>query len=124
MKRPKGCIYPDCLKCPLPDCIYDELEIEDEAESAALDAEIRQERIEEKHRQNGTYQRYLYLKKYSQSENGKERKKAYERTKKAKERQKRYEQTTKARERQRTYYLRHRETILAKARARRREVIA
>ena len=123
MSRPRGCIYPNCLNCPLPECEYDELEIEDEMESRAIDSSILHSRIVEKHRLNGTYPIYASKKKYFQSEKGKCAIKRYFASSKGKEAQKRKSQkdiaTGKNAEKCKRYYERHRAEILAKKKAER-----
>ena len=123
MSRPRGCVYPNCLKCPLPECEYDGIEIEDEAESRALDRDIFLLRLVECHNMNGTYAAYASQRKYSRSEKGKLAKKRYFASEKGKEALKRKAQkdidTGKNAEKCRRYYARHRDEILAKKRAER-----
>lgn len=116
MSRPKGCIYPDCLNCPLPECEYDGLETEDEVESKALDLEILSFRIVAKHHANGTYSQYARHRRYNRSDKGRMKqhrynhsangiaaKKKYEQSDKGKEAKKRYSQTLRFKEAQKRY---------------------
>ena len=116
MSRPKGCIYPNCLNCPLPECEYEGLEIEDEVESQAMDSEILTLRIVAKHHANGTYSQYVRQRrynssakgrmsqsKYNHSANGIAARKRYEQSEKGKEAKKRYSRTLRGQEAQRRY---------------------
>lgn len=115
-KRPKGCIYPDCLNCPLPECEYDGIEIDDEAESKAIDADIIHIRTIDKHYMNGTYSQYVSNRKYNSSDKGRMRynkynrsakgiaaRKKYEQSEKGKEAKKRYSRTLKGKDTQKRY---------------------
>lgn len=103
MSRPKGCIYPNCLNCPLPECEYDGIEIEDEAISNAIDREIKHIRVVENHYSNGTYSTYASKRRYFRSEKGKNTVKRYFKSDKGKEAQKRYSRTLRGQETQRRY---------------------
>lgn len=116
MSRPKGCIYPNCLNCPLPECEYEGLEIEDEVESQAMDSEILTLRIVAKHHANGTYSQYVSQRRYNSSDKGRMKqhrynhsangiaaRKRYEQSDKGKEAKKRYSRTLRGQEAQRRY---------------------
>lgn len=118
MSRPQGCIYPDCLNCPLPECEYEGLEIDDEAESKAMDLEILSIRIVAKHHANGTYSQYARQRRYNRSDKGRMKqhrynhsangiaaRKKYEQSDKGKEAKKRYSRTLRGQEAQRRYLL-------------------
>ena len=100
VKRPKGCIYPDCLNCTFDDCIYDGLELEDIVESDNRDLEARMFKNPQ----------YLTIM---------ENRKKYEHSEKAKLRKARYERSEKARLRRKRYYERHRDEILEKRKTKR-----
>lgn len=121
--KPTGCIYPKCLSCPLPECEYDGVEIDDEAVSNAIDSEIIHMRVVERHYINGTYSTYDSKRKYHRSDKGKNALKRYLNSDKGKEAQKRKAQkdieSGKNAEKCRRYYERHRDEILAKKRAER-----
>ena len=117
MSRPKGCIYPNCLNCPLPECEYEGLEIEDEVESQAMDSEILTLRIVAKHHANGTYSQYARQRRYNSSDKGRmsqskynhsasgiAARKRYEQSEKGKEAKKRYSRTLRGQEAQRRYF--------------------
>ena len=131
MSRPKGCIYPNCLNCPLPECEYDGIEIDDEADSRAIDFAIIHSRTVENHYRKGTYSTYDSKRRYSISEKGKVAQKRYrdsdkgrmkqhrynhsakgiaarqryEQSDKGKEAKKRYSQTLRFKEAQKSYFL-------------------
>lgn len=102
MRKPKGCIYPNCLKCPLPECEYDGIEPSDVLESQRRDMKARE---------------FKYGKSLLESQAKALAK--YERTEKAKIRKRRYEQSEKGKAKYRRYYERHKDEILAKAKAKR-----
>lgn len=116
--RPTGCIYPNCLNCPLPECEYDALEIEDEAESNSRDMDVLLLRTVARHHANGTYSQYVSQRRYNRSDKGRQAqhrynhsdkgiavKKRYEQSDKGKEAKKRYSRTLRGQEAQRRYLL-------------------
>lgn len=125
MSKPNGCVYPDCLNCPLPECEYDGIGIEDEILSNSIDREIMHMRVVESHCINGSYNTYASKRRYHRSEKGKNALKRYLNSDKGKEAQKRKAQkdidTGKNAERCKRYYERHKSEILAKAKAKRME---
>lgn len=98
MSRPRGCIYPNCLKCPLPECEYDGIEPSDILESKRRDMQARV---------------------FKHGKPLLDAQAKYERTDKAKIRKRRYEQSEKGKAKYRRYYERHKDEILAKAKAKR-----
>ena len=117
MSRPQGCIYPDCLNCPLSECEYDGIEIADVIESRELDCDVRRFR--------GTYSRYIWNRKYFTSQKGKMAQKRYRDSEKGRAAFKRKQQkdiaSGKNAERCKRYYEKHKAEILAKAKARKEE---
>ena len=95
-KKPKYCVYPNCLKCTYADCIYSELEMADiiaqdkfDKELEIIEPEIL--RIREKQ------------KRYFSSKKGKEAVKRYHKSEKYKRNQKRYNNSEKGIERTKRY---------------------
>ena len=116
--RPIGCIYPDCLNCPLSECEYDALEIDDEIESKDMDSEILALRIVAKHHADGTYSQYASQIKYNRSAKGRMKqnkynhsakgiltRQRYEQSDKGKEAKRRYSRSLRGQEAQKTYFL-------------------
>ena len=101
--RPKGCVYPNCLSCTLPDCEYDSLEIDDEVQSASLDSAILSLRIADKYYANGSYPVYASQRKYNKSDKGRTRQYKYNHSEKGIAARKRYEQSEKGQEAQKRY---------------------
>lgn len=109
MAKPKGCKYPDCLNCIFDDCIYDDLEPEDIEEGNNFDKTISDERELQKKFNDGTADKYLKTQEYNKSKNGRERTERYNRSEKRKISQKKY-------------YEKHKDTILEKAREKRKDM--
>lgn len=141
-KRPIGCIYPDCLNCPLSDCEYNELESEDYAESRERDLEAMFFKNPNYKKRKESQRKYIKSdkgkaaqKRYSQSDKGKQAQARYAKTDKFKEAQKRYLQSDKGKEKAKRhtqkqiesgknaeyckrYYENHKEELKQKARER------
>jgi hypothetical protein len=104
-KKPRLCIYPNCLQCPYEDCYYDDLEYADILEQDKIDEKITKAReiLEpEIIRKRESQRRYARSpkgkcasKRYAESEKGKATKKKYDESEKGKERRKKYAQSEK-----------------------------
>jgi len=57
-ERPKYCTLPDCFNCPYPDCIFEQMTIEDYMAQRELDKEFKERSISPV----SQYQRAYYLK--------------------------------------------------------------
>lgn len=94
MAKPKGCVYPNCFNCPLPDCTYNgnyikESKIEKQTEWRKNNPDkVREIQHRYIHSEKGkaTRSRYansiknkLYQKEYQQREEVKEKKRIYAR---------------------------------------------
>ncbi len=127
MCRPKGCIYPNCLNCPLPECEYDGIEVNDEVESREIDFAIIHSRTIENHFVKGTYSRYASQRKYFTSHKGKMTQKRYRDSDKGRAASKRKDKkdiaSGKNAERCKRYYEKHKAEILAKAKAKREKKV-
>lgn len=107
-KRPKYCVYPNCLKCTYADCVYSKLEMADVIAQDKFDKELevvepevlrarkRQRRYSSSEKGRQTIERYHKTERYKESqsrynnsEKGVERMKRYLNTEKGKEMQKR-----------------------------------
>lgn len=95
-KKPKYCIYPDCLNCTYTDCIYSKLERADIIAQDKFDRELKivePEILRLRERQ----------KRYFSSEKGKEAIERYHKTEKYKKSQRRYNNSEKGLERIKRY---------------------
>ena len=95
-KRPKYCVYPNCLKCTYADCVYSKLEMTDVIAQDKFDKEleiVEPEILRLRERQ----------KRYFASEKGKKTIERYHKTEKYKESQRRYNDSEKGVERIKRY---------------------
>ena len=95
-KRPKYCVYPNCLKCTYADCVYSKLEMTDVIAQDKFDKEleiVEPEILRLRERQ----------KRYFSSEKGKKTIERYHKTEKYKESQRRYNDSEKGVERIKRY---------------------
>ncbi len=95
-KKPKYCVYPNCLKCTYADCVYSKLEMTDIIAQDKFDKEleiIEPEILRLRERQ----------KRYFSSEKGKKTIERYHKTEKYKESQRRYNDSEKGVERIKRY---------------------
>ncbi len=89
--KPKKCCFPDCFSCAYTDCRYDGVEYIEEMHQDRFDKEL--EPVEPE-----IILRRKSLKKYSQSQKGKERSRRYFRSKKGKDAQKKYRESEKGKQ--------------------------
>ena len=95
-KKPKYCVYPNCLKCTYADCVYSKLEMTDIIAQDKFDKELEilePEVLRIRERQ----------KRYLSSEKGKKAIERYHKSEKYKESQKRYNNSEKGVERTKRY---------------------